>query len=104
MCKEAKSNFILGDFEMAEMKNTDVQIKVTHNGICHTDVHMRDNDWGITKFPLVAGHEIIGNVTHVGADVKDLLVGDRVGVGWIKDSCGDCRNCHDQRENVCHNY
>lgn len=79
----------------------DVEIKVTHNGLCHSDIHMRDNDWGITTFPLVAGHEVVGIVTQLGEDVTHLNIGDRIGFGWISNSCRVCEACLRGDENLC---
>jgi uncharacterized zinc-type alcohol dehydrogenase-like protein len=79
----------------------DIEIDVTHNGLCHTDIHMRDNDWDVSTFPLVAGHEVVGKVTQIGADVTSLKIGDRVGVGWIRNSCRVCDACLRGEENVC---
>ena len=79
----------------------DIEIQVTHNGLCHTDLHMRDNDWGISQFPLVPGHEVVGTVTEIGTQVTTLKVGDRVGFGWIRDSCRVCSHCLQGQENIC---
>lgn len=67
------------EYEPAPLGNNDVEIAVTHNGLCHTDIHMRDNDWSVSKFPLVAGHEVVGNVTQVGGQVTGIKIGDR----WV---------------------
>ena len=79
----------------------DIEIEITHNGLCRTDLHMRDNDWNVSRFPLVAGHEVVGKVTEVGADVTSLKIGDRVGFGWIRNSCRVCDSCLKGEENIC---
>ncbi len=79
----------------------DVEIAVTHCGICHSDIHMIDNDWGITEYPLVPGHEIIGTVRDLGGDVQHLRKGQRVGVGWQSASCMACEWCIRGEENCC---
>ncbi len=89
------------DYEPAPLENTDVEIRITHNGLCHTDLHMRDDDWKVSQFPLVAGHEVVGEVAAVGAKVQSLQVGDRVGVGWIRNSCRVCNHCLRGEENIC---
>lgn len=62
---------------------------------------MRNNDWGSSDYPLCAGHEGVGIVTHVGSGVRTISIGDRVGIAWIRDSCGSCSRCHQGRENIC---
>lgn len=83
------------------LRSTQVQIEMSHCGLCHTELHMIDNDWGISDYPLVPGHEGLGKVVLVGKDVKTHKVGDTVGVGWIRDACKDCAACSHGRENLC---
>ena len=98
---EPKTKLQVWQYEPAPLKNDEIEVQVTHNGLCHTDIHMRDNDWGVSKFPLVAGHEVVGIVTEVGEDVTNLQTGDRVGLGWIRNSCRVCYHCLQGEENVC---
>ncbi|PUZ46579.1 hypothetical protein GQ55_7G090900 [Panicum hallii var. hallii] len=79
----------------------DVTIKVQYCGMCHTDLHFMKNDWGITMYPVVPGHEVTGVVTEVGTNVSGFKVGDRVGVGCIVEACLDCDLCHRSEENYC---
>lgn len=81
----------------------EVDVAVTHCGICHTDVGMVDNEWGVSNYPVVAGHEIVGTVTAIGSNVdpKRLRIGQRVGVGAISGSCMSCEWCEGGRQNVC---
>ncbi len=79
----------------------EVEIKISHCGVCHSDVHLIDNDWGISKYPFVPGHEIVGTVVSVGSAVRDRTVGERVGVGWQADSCGICEWCRQGLEHLC---
>ena len=79
----------------------DVEIAITHCGICHSDLHLIANDWGISQYPFIPGHEIIGKVSAVGSEVKSLEVGQRVGLGWQSNSCGHCEWCLTGRENLC---
>lgn len=72
-------------------------------GLCHTDILMKNNEWGTADFPLLAGHEGVGKVTHVGESVRMISVGDHVGIGWIRDSCRKCPRCLEGRDNVCRN-
>ena len=88
-------------FDVAAPKVHECLIKVLNCGICHSDLHMIDNDWGQSKYPLVPGHEVIGEVAEIGPQVTHLKVGDRVGVGWQRSSCLHCRDCLRGNENLC---
>ena len=79
----------------------DVHIKIMFCGICHTDIHQARNEWGHSIFPMVPGHEIVGQVVTVGASVKKFKKGDYVGVGCMVDSCGTCKDCKDHVEQFC---
>ena len=81
----------------------DVDIDVIYCGFCHTDVHFANNDWGITDYPVVPGHEVAGVVTKVGSNVTDIQVGDHAGVGYFIDSCLNCEYCKDDDEINCLN-
>lgn len=88
-------------YSPGELAPTEVEVRISHCGICHSDVHLIDNDWGISKYPFIPGHEIVGTVTLVGSAVSDLKVGQRVGIGWQADSCGICEWCRQGAENLC---
>ena len=79
----------------------DVEIRITHCGICHSDVHLVDGDWGAGTYPMVPGHEIVGTVAAAGPEVRHLQVGQRVGVGWQRAACLSCELCNAGRENLC---
>ena len=79
----------------------DVLIEVAYAGICHSDIHTVRGDWGPQQYPLVPGHEIVGTVAEVGSDVTRHRVGDRVGVGCMVNSCGECVNCRKGEEQYC---
>jgi uncharacterized zinc-type alcohol dehydrogenase-like protein len=79
----------------------DINVEIHYSGICHSDIHQVDGDWGPRSFPMVPGHEIAGVVTEVGSDVTRHAVGDRVGVGVIVNSCRECDNCKNGLENHC---
>lgn len=81
----------------------DVEIKILYCGVCHSDIHTARNEWGGTMYPVVPGHEIVGKVTRVGANVSKFKVGDTVGVGCFVDSCGHCGNCKEDNEQYCEN-
>lgn len=92
----------LNDFsyDAGALGDDEVEVKVTHCGICHSDVHLIDNDWGISKYPFIPGHEIVGTVAAKGSNVK-LALGARVGIGWQCNSCGVCEFCKAGMENHC---
>ena len=88
-------------YEPKELGQQDVEIAISHCGICHSDLHLISNDWGISQYPFIPGHEIIGTVSAVGAGVHSLKVGERVGLGWQSNSCGECEWCTRGMENLC---
>jgi uncharacterized zinc-type alcohol dehydrogenase-like protein len=88
-------------YEAGDLKPTDIEIRISHCGVCHSDLHLIDNDWGISQYPFIPGHEIIGTATKVGGDAVGFAIGDRVGVGWQADSCGYCEWCRKGLENLC---
>jgi alcohol/geraniol dehydrogenase (NADP+) len=79
----------------------DVEIAVTHCGICHSDLSMLNNDWGMSVYPLVPGHEAVGTIAAVGSSAKGRTVGQRVGLGWFSKSCMSCRTCLGGDHNMC---
>ncbi|GAB3520875.1 NAD(P)-dependent alcohol dehydrogenase [Photobacterium alginatilyticum] len=98
---EAGGKLVPWSYSPEAMGDWDIDVKITHNGVCHTDLHMRDDDWDISQFPLVAGHEVVGEIVETGKLVKNLNIGDRVGLGWIRDSCRSCDHCLSGQENIC---
>ena len=88
------------EYEPASLRPQDVEIQISHCGICHSDLHLIDNDWSSSTYPLVPGHEIVGTVMTVGGDCS-LAVGQRVGVGWQRSACFDCEQCRAGAENLC---
>jgi alcohol/geraniol dehydrogenase (NADP+) len=97
----AGAHLLAYKYDPGELKAHEVEIKISHCGVCHSDVHLIDNDWGISKYPFIPGHEIVGTVVAVGSDVTDRTMGERVGVGWQADSCGICEWCRQGEENLC---
>src|SRR3990170_7782437 len=88
-------------YESPELKEHDVRVSVTHCGVCHTDIHAIDDYYGITIFPFVPGHEIVGNVMETASAVVGLKRGDRVGIGWQSRSCGKCEWCLKGETQLC---
>jgi alcohol/geraniol dehydrogenase (NADP+) len=97
--KKSKARLEPFSYEPAPLGEFDVEIAITHCGICHSDVHLADGDWG-DVFPLVPGHEIIGTVAKAGPK-SVVKLGARVGVGWQCSSCGECEWCERGEENLC---
>jgi uncharacterized zinc-type alcohol dehydrogenase-like protein len=89
--------------ERRDVGPNDVLIEIEYAGICHSDIHTVNGDWGPQPFPVVPGHEIVGVVAQVGTDVTTHQVGDRVGVGCMVNSCGHCANCRNGDEQYCLN-
>ncbi len=87
--------------ERRKLGVNDVQIAIEFCGVCHTDIHFTKNEWGGTHYPVVPGHEIIGEVTAFGAGVTHLKIGQRVGAGYIGGSCGVCASCKSSLEQYC---
>jgi uncharacterized zinc-type alcohol dehydrogenase-like protein len=88
-------------YKVDELPPNEVEVKISHCGVCHSDLHLIDNDWGMSKFPFIPGHEIVGKITAIGSAVKDRKVGERVGIGWQADSCGICEWCRKGEEQLC---
>ena len=88
-------------YDAGELKADDVEVKISHCGVCRSDVHLIDNDWGSSKYPFIPGHEIVGTVTAVGSLIRSLAIGERVGIGWQADSCGICEWCRQGEEQLC---
>jgi D-arabinose 1-dehydrogenase-like Zn-dependent alcohol dehydrogenase len=91
------------EIQRRELRANDVQMEVLFCGVCHSDLHQARNEWKNTVFPVVPGHEIVGRVTAVGADVTKFKAGDLVGVGCLVDSCRTCTSCQEDLEQYCEN-
>ncbi len=87
--------------ERRELRSDDVAVEIDYCGVCHTDIHFAQNDWGMTQYPVVPGHEIIGRVTAVGSAVTGFKPGDVVGVGCMVDACRHCDPCQEGLEQYC---
>jgi alcohol dehydrogenase, propanol-preferring len=102
---EFKKSLVFEEVPRPQLEPGDVLIKVEACGVCHSDLHVADGDWSqlaaIVKRPLILGHEIAGRVIEKGEDVRDLQIGDRVGVPWVYWTCGECEFCLEGNENLC---
>jgi len=89
------------EYTPGPLGNDEVELAVETCGICHSDLSMVNNEWYFASYPLVPGHEVIGKIAAVGAGVKGVKVGQRVGLGWHAGYCGACEDCHSSDENLC---
>lgn len=89
------------EFERREVGAEDILIEIAYCGVCHSDIHQARNEWKNSVYPMVPGHEIVGRVAQVGADVTKFKEGDYAGVGCFVDSCGECENCAADVEQFC---
>lgn len=90
-----------GSLSLRPLQPGDIRIDILYCGVCHSDLHMARNEWGVSQYPLVPGHEIVGRVRETGAAVSRFQAGDYVGVGVMVDSCGECQFCRQQEEQYC---
>jgi uncharacterized zinc-type alcohol dehydrogenase-like protein len=91
------------EYDPGELGQNEVEIDVDFCGICHSDLSMVDNEWGISQYPLVPGHEVVGTVAACGTHVTNLEIGDTVGLGWHAGYCMTCDNCMQGDHNMCAN-
>lgn len=98
-----KGTLVKEEFTPKPFAENDVDIKITHCGICGSDLHTLSAGWSKPDYPVCTGHEIVGAAVRVGPMVKHIEVGDRVGVGAQSDSCGECAECKTGKENYCAN-
>jgi uncharacterized zinc-type alcohol dehydrogenase-like protein len=89
------------EYDPGPIAANDVEIEVESCGICHSDLSMLDNDWGITAYPFVPGHEVVGKIVAIGANVTSTAVGQRVGLGWHSAYCNTCNSCGSGDQNLC---
>ena len=99
--RSAKGSLESFDYTPGPLGDEHVEIAVQSCGICHSDLSMLNNDWGITAYPFVPGHEVVGTVAALGSRVKTLKVGQTVGLGWFSQSCMTCRTCMCGDHNLC---
>lgn len=97
----ADAHMVPYHFERRALRANDVAIEILYSGICHSDLHTVNGDWGPQPYPLVPGHEIVGRVIDTGSAVSAYKIGDQVGVGCMVDSCQQCDQCHQGEEQYC---
>lgn len=89
------------EYDPGQLKPDEVEINVQYCGICHSDLSVIDNEWGITEYPVVPGHEVVGTIGKIGAGVKHLNIGQVVGLGWHAGYCNECEPCKTGDHNLC---
>jgi alcohol/geraniol dehydrogenase (NADP+) len=99
--KAAKQPMVLETVDLGPLGAEDVEVAVEHCGVCHSDLSVLNNDWGISQYPAILGHEIVGRVTAVGPNAKRVQVGQRVGVGWNSGSDMHCHQCLSGNHHLC---
>ena len=98
---EAGGKLVKWQYEPGALGRDEVEIAVDYCGICHSDVSMLDNEWGMSAYPLVAGHEVVGRISALGQDVTHLQQGQIVGLGWHSGYCQTCSSCGSGDHNLC---
>ncbi len=101
VAKAAKQPMLLETVDLGPLGVEDVEIAVEYSGLCHSDLSILNNEWGISQYPAILGHEVVGRVAGLGPNAKGLEVGQRVGVGWNSASCMHCRQCLSGSHHLC---
>src|SRR5262245_29533468 len=101
VAKAPKSQMVLQTVDVEPLGADDVEVVVEHCGLCHSDLSVLNNDWSISQYPAILGHEAVGRVSAMGANVKNLVIGQRVGIGWNSGSCMHCRQCMSGSHHLC---
>src|SRR6516165_441888 len=97
----AKGKLVRQQIDLGPLGAEEVEVQVEHCGLCHSDLSVRNNEWGLSQFPAVLGHEAVGRVVAVGPAAKGVNVGQRVGIGWFADSDMHCRQCLSGNQHLC---
>src|SRR5271170_3548020 len=101
VAKAAKQPMVLEPVDLGSLGTEDVEVVVEHCGLCHSDLSILNNEWGISQYPAILGHEVVGRVTALGSGAKGLKLGQRVGVGWNSGSCMHCHECMSGSHHLC---
>jgi len=101
VAKGPKQKFVRDEIDLGPLGPEEVEVQVEHCGICHSDLSVLNNDWAVSTYPAVLGHEVIGRVAEVGSAAKGVKVGQRVGIGWTAASCLHCRQCRSGNQHLC---
>ncbi len=101
VAESAKQPFVRRQIDLGSLGADDVEVQVEHCGLCHSDLSVLNDEWGMSQYPAVLGHEVIGRVVELGSAAKGLKVGQRVGIGWTAGSCMHCRPCKSGDQHLC---
>jgi uncharacterized zinc-type alcohol dehydrogenase-like protein len=101
IAKAAKQPMVLESVDLGPLGDEDVEVVVEHCGLCHSDLSVLNNEWGISQYPASLGHEVIGRVTEMGPNARGVRIGERVGVGWNSGSCMHCHQCMSGSHHLC---
>ncbi len=101
VAQDAAKPLASSQIALRPLQQQDVKIEILYCGVCHSDLHMARNEWAVSRYPLVPGHEIVGRVVETGVKVKNFTIGDLVGVGVMVDSCRECHFCQQKEEQYC---
>src|SRR5258708_20934088 len=99
--KEVEQSVVGETVELGSLGAEEVEVAVEHCGLCHSDLSVLNNEWGVSQYPAILGHEVVGRITAVGPNAKGLKVGQRVGVGWYAGSCMHCHQCMSGNHHLC---
>lgn len=101
VAQAAKQPMALETVDLGPLGAEDVEVAVEHCGLCHSDLSVFTNEWGISQYPAILGHEVVGRVIAVGPNAKALKVEQRVGIGWYSSSCMHCHQCMSGNHHLC---
>jgi uncharacterized zinc-type alcohol dehydrogenase-like protein len=101
VAKAAKEPMRLETVDLGPLGVEDVEVAVENCGLCHSDLSVLNNDWGLSQYPAILGHEVVGRITALGSNAKGLKLGQRVGVGWYSGSCMHCHQCMSGSHHLC---
>jgi len=101
VARGAKEPIVRETIDLGPLADEDVEVAVEYCGLCHSDLSVLKNEWGISQYPAILGHEVVGRITALGANAKGLTVGQRVGIGWNSASCMHCRQCMSGSHHLC---
>lgn len=101
VARAPKQAMTLESVDLGPLGSEDVEVAVEYCGVCHSDLSIMNNDWGISQYPAILGHEVIGRISAVGPHAKGLTLGQRVGIGWYSGCCMHCRQCMSGSHNLC---